>query len=170
MTDSALVQVLLYGHIVAAMGTLGGSLLFAFAIGPLLPRLTPATRAEVVVKVLPRIAAVIGGFGGLVALFGVALALAITGGDLSQFSNANPWGQRISVGIVFGLAALLVAYLWITPAVRELARIQAGLPADGSARPPPRFLVLMQRVQIGAVLSEITMLAAIAFMVAAAEL
>ena len=170
MSDSALVQILLYGHIVSAIGLLGGSLLFGFAIGPMLPRLTPSTRAEIIVKVLPRVSRVIGGFGALLSIFGIALAYEITGGDFSQFASSNPWGARISVGIFLGLIALILAYGVIEPSVREMSRIQAALPADAAGPPPPRFRALMTRVRMGSLLAQIVMLATVAFMVASAEL
>jgi hypothetical protein len=169
MSDSAIVMVLLYGHIVSAVGVLGGSLLFAFAIGPVLPRLTPATRGELIVKLLPRVANVITVFGGLLALFGVALAFAITDGDLSQLSTTTGWGLRISIGVVLGLIALIVAMGVIHPAVMEMGRIQAAQPPDASGPPPARFVRLMNRLRAGSILAQITMLGAIAFMVAAAS-
>lgn len=166
MGDSALVSVLLYGHIVSAIGLLGGSLLFAFAIGPTLPKLTPAARAEVVVKLLPRVTSVLLGFSGLLSVFGIALAYVMTGGDLSRFSSSTPWGLRISIGIVLGFAALLIAILLIRPSVNELARLQSSAPTDQP--PPPRLRTVLRRVQVGALVSELVMLVTVGFMVAAA--
>ncbi|MCI4340006.1 MAG: hypothetical protein L3K06_03520 [Thermoplasmata archaeon] len=170
MSDSTLIQVLLYGHIVSAIGLLGGALLFTFAIGPVLPRLSPATRGEIIVKLLPRIAQVLSGFGVLLTLFGIALAYEITGGDFSQFSSSNPWGARISVGIFLGLIAVILALGVIQPTVSEMGRIQAAVPADAQGPPPARFMALMGRLKVTSLTAQIIMLATIVFMVASAEL
>jgi hypothetical protein len=170
MSDSVLVQVLLYGHIVSAIGMLGSALLFTFAIGPVLGRLTPPTRAELIVKLLPRVARTITGFGALLAIFGVALAYEITGGDFSQFSFSEDWGARISVGVFLGVVGLVLAVGVIHPTVIELARVQAAAPPDATGPPPPRFRALMLRLRVTSLFTQLLMLSAIVFMVASAEI
>ncbi|HKT22539.1 MAG TPA: hypothetical protein VJR06_08030 [Nitrososphaerales archaeon] len=168
MSDSALVSVLLYGHIISAMAFLGGAIAFAGAVGPTLARLQPEARRDLISNLFPRFARLMLTFAALLAVFGVALVFAIASANPSQLSLTDPWGLRVAIGGTLGLVVVLDAFLVVGPAVKGMARIAQETPVGATAAPTPKFLALQRRVAAGSGFSILLMFAAVGFMVAAA--
>lgn len=170
MGDSLLILVLTYGHITSAMAFLGGALAFAFAVGPVLPRMQPAARRDLVVHLFPRFANIMIVYVALLAVFGALLVGALTNGDPSRLQLSDPWGLRVTIGGLLGALVVLDAVLFIAPSIKAMARVAEQLPPDGLTIPPREFRRLQGRVRASSMVSLVLMLAAIGFMVSAAGL
>jgi uncharacterized membrane protein len=138
-------------HTAFAVGWMGALLFFNIVVGPLLGRLTPSTRSEFLIGLIPRMIRYFGLFAGLTLLVGAVLALVIVDGDLSRFSPANPWGLRISIGAILALIAAGLAVGVVSPTSRKLVRILSESrppPASGQG-PPPGAMAAQRRIRVG---------------------
>jgi len=111
-------EVLLWLHIVAAIGWVGAAMVFGMIIGPSMPTFTPTTRSEFVLKVLPKYVSYVEVFILATPLIGIALALSISNGSFSVFSPSTRFGMVISVGVGLVVVAWVIAFGAVTPAAQ----------------------------------------------------
>ena len=163
-----LIDVLTYLHVLSAIGWLGGALLFLLVIGPLLPRFAPATRRELILSLLPRLASYLTMFGFATIVFGFALAGAVIYDGLDTFDPSQTWGLALTIGILLALLAALEGGLLTRRRLLRLVAMSRDAPTRPDAVPNPEMLVLMGRIRQGAVVTVALLLTALGTMVAAA--
>jgi hypothetical protein len=130
-----IVQVLAFGHVLSAVGWLGG-MLTAFALGPNLRKMSQAASLEFNAKVLPNLERFVQASIGSTILFGLLLLYAVSNGDMSYFSSTP--GQGVSVGLVLGLVTAMVAWGVTIPSFKKVSRAAAGSLEGASRRLPQR--------------------------------
>ncbi len=161
-----LLEVLLWLHIVAAIGWVGAAMVFGMVLGPVLPTFTPATRGEFIVKVFPKYIRFIEIFTIATPIIGVALALSMANGDFSMFAPTTQFGLFISVGAALAVVALVVAFGVVTPAARKVLKLtEAMMKAPGP--PSPELLGANKRLRGGAAIGLVLLMVILVCMVAA---
>ena len=110
MVYEIITQIAAYGHILSAMGWLGGGMMTALALGPNLRKMAPAAALEFNAKVLPNLARFIQAAIGLTLLFGLLLLyqVASAAGGSSYFSTTQ--GEEISSGMVLAVVTAAIAF------------------------------------------------------------
>jgi uncharacterized membrane protein len=161
--------VLLWLHILGAIGWLGGVMIFAMLIGPVLPTLSPASRGELAVKLLPRFSRYAEIFAVFTPIFGIALAFQMGDGTMSIFSPNTNLGLFLSIGTLLSLVAVVVVFTIVSPTVRKIVRLtQETLKSPGP--PPPELTRASTRLRVSSVIGLVALLLIFTCMVAAVNL
>ncbi len=161
-----LLEVLLWLHVVAAVGWVGAAMVFGMIIGPALPTLTPSTRGEFIVKVIPKYTRYVQIFAIATPLIGVALALAMSGGSLSVFAPTTQFGLFISAGAALALVVWVVFFGVVTPAANKVVRLTEGM-MKSPGPPSAELLGANKRLRGGAAVGLVLLMAILVCMVAA---
>jgi uncharacterized membrane protein len=148
--------ILAWGHVIAAIGWLGGGILFGFVIAPALEKLSPASRGEFMLKVVPGIARFFQAIAGLTVLFGALLLYNMGGPGLLNPSTF--YGLDLTVGVTFALLAFLESEFIAVPILLRAVRMVREMVASGAHEPPPEFLRTMRLVKLTAFLSLVLLL------------
>jgi uncharacterized membrane protein len=160
--------ILAWFHILGAIGWVGAAMFFAMVVGPLLGKLTPGARGELILKLLPRFVRYIAAFGTLTLVMGVALAFSITNGNIGLLSpTASPVGLYITVGAVLALVTIGIATGVVIPTSNRIVRILQTM-AQNPGPPPPELARATTRLRMGATTALVLLLVVLVFMVAAA--
>jgi uncharacterized membrane protein len=163
---AVVLEALLWLHIVGAIGWLGSAMFFGMVLGPALPTLSPATRGEFIVKVFPKYIRFVEIFAIITPVFGVALALSMSNGDLGVFAPTTQFGLFISAGAAMALVALVLALAVVTPAARKVLELtEQIMKSPGS--PSSNLLGANKRLRGGAAVGLVLLMAILACMVAA---
>ncbi len=159
--------ILAWLHIFGAIGWMGIAMFFGMVLGPLLGKLTPATRSELILKLFPKVLVYIRAFSIFTVLMGVALVFSMTNGDLSLLSPATSFGLYITVGATLALITIAVAMGLVLPSAKKVVEITQSL-VQNPGPPPPELLKVSRRLRIGSVVGLALLVLVLAFMVAAA--
>ena len=163
-----MVDLLTWLHIFSVVGWFGAALVFMMVIEPALPKLSPQTNGELVLKVFPRFVRFVEIFASLALIFGISLALALSNGDLRLFGLGSMSGLYVTIGASFGLATYLLVFLLLGPSVMALGRLVVQMKQNPQQPPPPQFQSVQERLKFGAPTAVLLLSLAMAFMVAAA--
>jgi len=164
VTDIVLAA-LVFAHVLAAMGWLGGGLLTTFAVGPNLRKLTQTASLEFNARVLPNMVRFTRAAAGLTLLFGLALLGYMYSQDNSYFSSTS--GTDVSVGIVLAVVAAAVAFSVTIPSFMKIGRLSGSALEGGQQAPPQEIMALAKRARMGSVIALLLLLVTLAAMVAA---
>ncbi len=121
MVDSVFL-VLLVVHVGSIVAWMGGAALFVSVLAPSLSKMSPSSRAEFIVSVLPRYlrfvagSAVVGILAGLL-LYGYATSV---GPPLAPSDSGAPYVQA---GAILGLVVLIIALGVMVPSGRKLVSL-----------------------------------------------
>lgn len=102
------------------------------------------------------------------ALLGAAFAFALADGDMSAFSPADQWVLRIDAEALLALGVVMLAVLFVIPAMNKVVRLLMEMRANPGSAPSPLFPALMGRIRIGATTGMVLLMLVLVFMVAAA--
>ena len=162
--------VLLWLHIVSAIGWLGATMVFAMLIGPTLPTLTPATRNELIVKLLPKYIRYAEIFTLITPIFGLVLALYISHGSWSVFNPAiyGNLGLYLSIGALLSLVAWAVSFGLVAPTGRKVVWFTNEMLKNPSAAPPAGLLRASKRLRTVSTAGLVILFVIVVCMVAAA--
>jgi uncharacterized membrane protein len=115
----AVFLVLLILHVGSIIAWMGGATLFVSVLTPALRKMSPASRGEFVVSVIPSYMRFIGGSSIVAAVAGLALYAYITQVATSLAPSASG-GIYIQIGAVVTLIVLLIAFGVLIPTSRKL--------------------------------------------------
>ena len=160
-----LTPILLWFHIFAAVGWLGSAMVFGLLIGPMLPSLTPGTRAELVVKLFPKYVRYVEGFSIATVTFGVLLVLDIGSGGMSAFSLSTTFGLYITVGAVLAALTVVFALVLIAPTARKVARLTDEM-IKNHGPPSPELPKASARLRLSATIGLVLLILVLICMVA----
>jgi len=164
VTDVVLL-VLVFGHVLSAMGWLGGGLLNTLVVGPDLKKLSQAAALEFNAKVLPRIVSFVQATAGLTILFGLLLLYYMYSQDSSYFSSTS--GMDVSVGIVLAVITAAVAFSMAIPSFKKVSRLAASVLGESPQAPPPEMMTYAKRARRGSIIVLALLLVTLVAMVAA---
>jgi uncharacterized membrane protein len=165
VVNQLLVDVLGYGHVLSAMGWLGGGILTAFVIGPNVRKMSPAASMEFNAKVLPKLVTFVQGAIGTTLLFGLLLVYFIQDGDLSWLSSTTQ-GYEISAGMVLALITAVFAMTVVIPSFRKIGRIANEFVQGTLKAPPPEMMKYARRARLGSMTGVVLLLVVLSLMVA----
>ena len=164
VTDIVLAA-LVFAHVLAAMGWLGGALLTTLAVGPNLRKLTQAASLEFNARVLPSMVNFTQVAAALTILFGLALLGYVYSQDSTYFSSIA--GMDASIGIVLALITAAVAFSLTIPSFKKISKLAAKAIEGGQQAPPQEMMALAKRARTGSMIALILLFATLAAMVAA---
>lgn len=167
LADPLVLTVLAYGHVLSAVGWLGGSLLTAFIIGPSLQSLSAPARLEFLAKVIPRIIRYVGATIGGTFIFGLLLLYYVLGGDFAMMSPSTTYGAALSAGITLAVITAIFAGAVVFPAFSKMAKMADGVLKSGGQPPPPEMMKYANRARIGSAIGAVLLLIVLALMVTA---
>ena len=121
MTDPVFL-VLLVLHVGSIIAWMGGATLFVSVLTPAVRRMSPATRGEFVLSVIPPYMRFIGGSSIAAAVAGLALYayIAQAGPPLALSPSGLPY---IQIGAIITLIVLLIAFGVLIPTSRKLIEV-----------------------------------------------
>lgn len=162
--------VLLWLHIVSAVGWLGATMVFAMLIGPTLPTFTPATRNELIVKLLPKYIRYSEIFTFITPIFGLTLALYISHGSWSVFNPAiyGNLGMYLSIGALLSLVAWVISFALIAPTGRKIVWFTNEMIKNPAAPPPAGLVRASKRLRVVSTTGLVVLFVIVVCMVAAA--
>lgn len=167
MVNGALVTVLAYGHIISAMGWLGGGILTSLVLAPNLAQLSPPSRLEFNSKVLPKIVRAVSAFIGMTFVFGFLLLYFFQDGAYGGFSvlsSGSTQGMILSVGIALALIAGIVGWGVVVPSFGKIAAISKAALAE--QKPPgPEIMKYGGRAKKGSLVGLVLLVVVLAMMV-----
>ncbi|MBI3840344.1 MAG: hypothetical protein HY297_00035 [Thaumarchaeota archaeon] len=166
MVSSILIAVLAYGHILSAVGWLGGGLLITFIIGPNVRKLAPAASLEFNAKVLPKILTFVQAMIGTTFLFGLLLLYVISDGDYAWLTT-SPQGLDVTTGIVVALITSAVVFSVTVPSFKKVIQIANSVIQGGQQAPPPELMKYAKRARQGSLIAISLLFFVLAMMVAA---
>jgi len=159
---------LLWLHIVSAVGWLGAAMVFAMLIGPTLPSLTPAARGELIVKLVPKYIRYAEIFTFITPIFGLALALYITHGSFSIFAPSTTFGLYISIGALLSVVAWVIGFGLVAPTGHKIVLLTKDLIKNPGAPPPPELQKASVRLRMASTAGLVVLLIIVGCMVVAA--
>jgi hypothetical protein len=144
-------------------------MVFGIILAPSLAKLSPQTRGEFMVKVVPKYLRYFELFSGMTIVFGVATAAVLLNGDFSKVSLSTPFGLYITVGAVLALLVFVVSYSVTIPITRKIIRISESM-MKTPGPPPPELKVLANRQKVITTASLLVMILITVLMVAGSTL
>ena len=166
MASAAVLAVLAYGHVLSAMGWLGGGILTALVIGPNLRKLTSAASLEFNAKVLPRVIRFVQVMIGTTFLFGILLLYYYYNGSFSPLSTTTQ-GMELSLGIILALLTAVVVWTVTVPSFQRVIKISNDLLEGGQQAPPPDLAKYGGRARMGSLAGILLLLVVLAAMISA---
>ena len=164
MTSTAIVAILSYGHILSAMGWLGGGILTTFVVAPNLRKLPSAAALEFNAKVLPRLLRFVQMMIGSTFLFGILLFYYIFNGSFSSLSSTSE-GMELYLGIFIALMTAVLVWTVTLPSFKRVIKISSELLQGGQQAPPPDLAKYGNRARMGSTVAILLLLVVLATMV-----
>jgi uncharacterized membrane protein len=162
--------ILLWLHILSAVGWLGAVMVFAMLIGPTLPSLTSSARGELIVKLLPKYIRYVKIFTFVTPIFGLGLALYISNGSFAVFSPTayGNFGLFISIGAFLSVVAWVIGFGLVAPTGHKIVSITEEMMKSQGSPPPPMLQRATTRLRISSTTGLVVLFLIMVCMVAAA--
>ena len=159
MVDQILIDILAYGHVLSAIGWLGGGIFVTFVIAPNLSKLSPGAGLEFFSTVLPKILRFFQVTIGATLGFGILLFL-VVGNELTptQF-------DEIGVGVVLAIATGVIAFVETVPSFRKVSKF-ASEALQNKQPPNPEIAKYGKRARTGSIAGIVLLLAVLLMMTA----
>jgi uncharacterized membrane protein len=159
MVDQILIDIFAYGHVLGAIGWLGGGLLTGLVIGPNMRNLAPGAGLEFNAKVLPKMVRFVQAAVGVTLLFGILLFLEVGSGLTStQF-------DEIGFGVALAVVTGIIAFAMTIPSFNRVAKI-ANEALKAGTPPSPDIMKYAKRARQGSLVGLGLLLIVLAAMVA----
>ena len=159
MVDQIIIDILGYGHVLSAMGWLGGGILTTFVLGPSLRSLSPSAALEFNARILPKIIRFVNVAVGLTLVFGIGLFFAVS----DQLTSTQ--SDEIFAGAGLALVTAAVAFAVTIPSFRKVIRFASEALQHGQP-PSPEMMKSAGRARQGATVSVILLLVVLVMMIA----
>lgn len=164
-----LFTIVLWLHIISAIGWLGSVMLFSMIIGPGLAKLSPESRGDFVLTIVPKYVRYSVTFAVLTLIFGVSSLVVLANGNFSMMAPTTPFGMYISAGVLFALIAFAVGLGVAIPAANQSVKILKTI-AVSSGPPPPELKAASDRMRMGSAITMVLLVLVTVMMVAGATL
>jgi uncharacterized membrane protein len=160
MVDAGVLTILFFGHILSAMGWLGGGILTASVLGPGVRSLSPGANLEFTAKVMPKIIRFVEIMVGSTLLFGVLLYLYL------GISPSTGDSGTLYTGIGFTIVVAALAFSVTIPSFNKLVKMARERLASGSQGPPsPEMMKYGKRAAMGSMIGVGLLLVVLATMI-----
>jgi len=144
-------------------------MVFGMVVGPGLAKLSPQSRADFVLNIVPKYVRYIVAFAVVTLVFGIGSVIAFANGNYSVMSMSTAFGMYISVGALLALVAFGIGIGVAIPAANKLVKITKSM-AGNAGPPPPELMAASKRMRIGSTVSMVILVFVTIFMVAGATL
>jgi uncharacterized membrane protein len=159
MASQIIIDVLAYGHVLSAMGWLGGGILLSFVLVPSLRNLAPAAALEFNAKVLPKVLRFMQTVVGSTLIFGILLFYVVS--DQLGPDQTN----EIYAGIGLALVAGVIAFAVVLPSLGKVVKL-AGEALQSGQPPSPEMMKRAKRAGMGSLIAAALLLIVLAMMIA----
>lgn len=170
MSGQEINVVLAFLHIISAIGWMGTTVSLMMVTGPVMGTLSPGSRSELALKLIPRIGPLVGIFSTLTIIFGIALVWTLTNGNLGALSPTTIWGIAMSSGMALTIGAVVLGTAGAARTSNKILKIikreQSNQEPDANGEIPR----LQNRLRISLALVIALQVSAVAMMVIAARL
>ena len=162
---------LLVLHVGSIIAWMGGATLFVSVLSPSLRKMSPQSRGEFIVSVLPSYTRFIGGSSVAAAIAGLALYAYITQ-VATSFSPSKSGLTYIQAGAVVTLIVLIIAFGILIPTTRKLVKLvkQSQSASGGDAGISSEVAGLQKRLGIAARLGVLLLAATFILMIVGATI
>ncbi len=143
-------------------------MVFGMIVAPGLAKLSPETRSEFVLKVVPKYVRYILSFALFTLVFGVGSVFTFANGNLSIMSPSTSFGVYISAGALVALVAFAIGVGIVIPSANKMVKIVKGTTANPG--PSAELRIVSERMRLGSILTMILLIVVTILMVAAATL
>jgi uncharacterized membrane protein len=166
---------LLFAHIGTVVLWMGASILYVSVLGPSMTKLAGSSRADLLKVIGPVYQRYIVTNATIALVAGLILYAYVKGyithvsSSVALGDSGTPW---IQAGIIFGLAAYIIAVAVVTRANGRLVRLIGQVPVEqaGTGAPSGEMARLQRRVAMGAGLQAVLLVIALLCMVVGANL
>ncbi|MBM3897791.1 MAG: hypothetical protein FJ358_04625 [Thaumarchaeota archaeon] len=169
MVGSLVDAALAWMHIVSAIVWMGSIVFFTMALGPVIRSLSPQTRAEFSIKMIPKFANFVRLFAILTVVFGFALVLSLTGGNFSALAPTTPWGIGISGGMTLTIVALALGFGISIPTGHKIVKLIQEMQNNPQSNAMAQIPRLQKRLTMVAITVVVLQFCIVALMVIAAR-
>lgn len=164
MTDPAVLTVLAFGHVLSAVGWLGGGLLTAFIVAPGLRTMSGQAGLEFTAKVIPRAVRYLTGM--IVGTFVFGLLLLYFGGYYSTMAPSSAHGVALSAGVGLAVVTAIIGLAVTFPSFRKMASM-ADASLKSGQQPSADMARYAQRARVGSLVATLLLVIVLALMVTA---
>ena len=169
----AVFLVLLVLHVGSIIAWMGGATLFVSVLSPSLRKMSPQSRGEFVVSILPSYMRFIGGSSAAAAIAGLALYAYITQ-VATSFAPSSSGLPYIQAGAIATLIVLIIAFGILIPTTRKLValvkRSQNQAASGGDAAMSAQVAGLQKKLGMAARLGLLLLAATFILMILGANL
>ncbi len=144
-------------------------MVFGMIVAPGLARLSPQSRADFVLNIVPKYVRYTVAFALVTLVFGIGSVIAFANGNFSVMSMSTAFGMYISAGAVLALVAFGIGVGVAIPAANKLVKITKSM-AGNAGPPPPELMAASKRMRIGSTVSMVILVLVTIFMVAGATI
>ena len=164
-----LFAIVLWIHIFGAIGWLGAAMVFVMIVAPGLAKLTPQSRAEFVLNVVPKYVRYTLIFAIVTLVFGISSVIVFANGNYSVMSMSTSFGMYISIGALLALVAFGLGAGVAIPSANKVVKITKSM-SGNAGPPPPELIAASKKMRLGSALLMIVLVLVTIFMVAGATL
>jgi uncharacterized membrane protein len=160
MASQILIEVLGYGHVLSAIGWLGGGILTTFVLGPGVRNLSQGAALEFNAKVLPRILSFVQAAIGSTLVFGLLL--------LYFVSDSLTTTQSYEIYAGAGIALVTAAVVWTitVPSFKKVVKISDSVLKGERPAPPPEMMKYGKRARLSSLVGVSLLLISLSMMIA----
>jgi len=157
--DQLIIDILAYGHVLSAVGWLGGGIMVTFVIAPNVSKLAPPANLAFFAYVIPKILRFFQVVVGSTLFFGILLFLDVGSGLRPDQTN------EIYLGVAIAIAAAVVAFAETIPSLSRVSKI-AGEAIQNKGPPSPDIAKYANRARIGSIVGMLLLLVVLSVMIA----
>jgi uncharacterized membrane protein len=169
LAEMVLFTVVLWIHIIGAIGWLGAAMVFVMVVAPGLAKLTPTSRADFAMNVVPKYVRYSLIFAIVTIIFGIGSLIVFANGHSSVIAMSTPFGRYISAGAILAVVAFGLGIGVTIPSANKIVKITKSM--VGNADPaPPELLAASKRMRLGSTMAMAVLVLVTIFMVAGATL
>ena len=170
MVGSLINAALAWMHIVSAIGWMGSTIFFTMVVAPMMRNLSPQTRSEFSIRMTPKFSRFVSIFAILTIVFGTALVLSLTKGNLTVLAPTTIWGIGMSGGMTLTIAGIILGFGIAIPTSKKMVRLTQEMQSNPQSTAMAQMPRLQKRMATTSITILVLQFCIVAFMVGAARI
>ena len=170
MVGSLINAALAWMHIVSAIGWMGSTIFFTMVVAPMMGNLSPQTRSEFSIRMTPKFSRFVSIFAILTIVFGTALVLSLTKGNLTVLAPTTIWGIGMAGGMTLTIAGIILGFGIAIPTSKKMVRLTQEMQSNPQSTAMTQMPRLQKRMATTSITILVLQFCIVAFMVGAARI
>ena len=170
MVGSLINATLAWMHIVSAIGWMGSTIFFTMVVAPMMRDLSPQTRSEFSIKMTPKFSRFVSIFAILTIVFGFALVLNLTQGNLAALAPTTIWGTGMTGGMTLTIIGIVLGFGVAIPTSNKMVKLAREMQSNPQSTVMAQMPKLQKRMAITSMTILVLQFCIVAFMVVAARI